>query len=56
VAFFGFVTPRGGKVHVAGLRLRVREGKFRAPDLLLVKDATDPRRQNRFWVGADLTL
>jgi Uma2 family endonuclease len=55
-AFAEFVTPRGGKVHFVGLRLRVRSGKFREPDLLLVRSATDPRRQNRFWTGADLTL
>jgi len=53
--FHAFVTPRGGKVHVAALRLRLRSGKFREPDLLLL-DAKDPRRQNRFWTGADLVL
>jgi Uma2 family endonuclease len=36
--------------------LRLRVGKFREPDLLLVLDAKDPRRQNRFWTGADLVL
>ena len=55
-AFVAFVKPRGGKVHFAGIRLRVQPGKFREPDLLLVKDAQDPRRENRFWAGADLTL
>ena len=35
LAFFGFVEPRGGKVHFAPLRLRIRPGKFREPDLLL---------------------
>ena len=40
----------------AALRLRIRPGKFREPDLLLVLSATDPRRQNRFWTGADLAL
>lgn len=55
-AFDGFVEPRGGKVRFAALRLRIRAGKFREPDLLLVRSATDPRRQNRFWTGADLAL
>jgi Uma2 family endonuclease len=55
-AFVGFVRPRGGKVHLAVLRLRVRAGKFREPDLLLLRSANDPRRQNRFWTGADLVL
>lgn len=40
----------------AGLRVRIRPGKFREPDLLLLLSASDPRRQNRFWTGADLAL
>jgi Uma2 family endonuclease len=54
--FFQFVTPRGGKVLFAPLRLRIRPGKFREPDLLLLLSATDSRRQNRFWLAADLAL
>lgn len=50
------LIPLGGTVHFSGIRLRIRPGKFREPDLLLVKSATDPRRRNRFWKGADLTL
>jgi Uma2 family endonuclease len=38
------------------LRLRIRAGKFREPDLLLLLSAADPRRQNRLWLGADLAL
>jgi Uma2 family endonuclease len=56
LAFHHFVQPRGGIVHFAALRLRIRAGKFREPDLLLLQSATDPRRQNRFWLGADLAL
>ena len=56
LAFFQFITPRGGKVHLAPLRLQIRPGKFRQPDLLLLLSATDPRRQDRFWLGADLAL
>jgi Uma2 family endonuclease len=56
LAFFQFMKPRGGKVHFAPVRLRIRPGKFREPDLLLLISATDPRRQNRFWLGADLAL
>ncbi len=41
---------------MAPLRLRIREGKYREPDLLLVLSAHDPRRQNRFWLGADLVV
>jgi Uma2 family endonuclease len=56
LAFFGFVQPRGGKVHFSPLRLRIRQGKFREPDLLVLLSATDSRRQNRYWLGADLAL
>jgi Uma2 family endonuclease len=56
LAFMHFIKPRAGKVHVAPLRLRIRPGKFREPDVLLLLSAKDPRRQNRFWLGADLAL
>jgi Uma2 family endonuclease len=56
LAFHAHVKHRGGKVYIAGLRLQVGPRKFREPDILLVLSATDPRRQNRFWTGADLTL
>jgi Uma2 family endonuclease len=55
-AFCAFVEPRGGTVQFAPLRLQIRAGKFREPDLLLLRSAADPRRQNRFWLGADLAL
>jgi len=56
LAFYGFVESRGGRVHFAPLRLQIRPGKFREPDLLLLVSAADSRRQNRFWLGADLAL
>jgi Uma2 family endonuclease len=56
VAFLQFLRPRNGSVYFAPLRLRIREGKFREPDLLLFLSATDPRLQNRFLLGADLAL
>ena len=40
----------------APLRLRIREGKFREPDLLALFDAKDPRRQDDYWRGADLVM
>lgn len=55
-AFTAFVRPRGGTVRFSGLRLQIRPAKIREPDLLLVRSSTDPRRQNRFWTGADLAL
>ena len=56
LALLAFVEPRGGKVLFAPLRMRIRANKFREPDLLLVREANDPRRQNRFWLGADLVV
>jgi Uma2 family endonuclease len=55
-AFVAFVEPRGGVVQFAPLRLRLSNGRFREPDLLLVRDAADPRRQNEYWLGADLAV
>ena len=54
--FRAWLRPRGGVVMVSGMRMRVREGKFRAPDILLLRDRSDPRRQNRYWQGADLVV
>ena len=51
-----FVGALGGTVFYAPLRLQLRPGKFREPDLLLLLDADDPRNQNRFWLGADLVV
>jgi len=56
LAFLNFIEPQGGKVRFSPLRLRIRPGKYREPDLLLLLSAADPRRQNRFWLGADLAL
>jgi Uma2 family endonuclease len=54
--FDGVVEPLGGILLFAPLRLRLRDGKIREPDMLVLLDAGDPRRQNRYWVGADLVL
>ena len=56
LALLEVVRPMGGAVFYSPLRLRVREGKFREPDLLLVRDAADPRAQNAYWLGADLVM
>lgn len=56
LAFFQFFESAGGTVQFAPLRLRIRPGKFREPDLLVLLAAADPRRQSRFWEGADLAL
>lgn len=54
--FKAHVAPLGGVVLFSALRLRIREGKFREPDLLLLRDRRDERYQDRFWLGADLVL
>ncbi len=56
VTLLSFLKPLGGKVHVAGIRLRIRANKYREPDLIALLSAKDPRRENRYWKGADLTL
>ena len=56
VAFRAYVKPRGGVVLFSALRMRIREGKFREPDLLLLRDRSDPRCQDRYWLGADLVV
>ena len=56
LALLAFIQRLGGKVQYAPLRLQIRPGKHREPDILLVRDANDPRRQNRYWLGADLVV
>ena len=52
--FRAYLKTRGGVVMFAALRMRIRPGKFREPDLLLLRDRTDARCQDRYWLGADL--
>ena len=54
--FHDHLDPRGGAVRFSALRLRIRAGKFREPDLLMVRDRSDPRRRDRYWLGADLVV
>lgn len=56
LGLLAFVRPRGGAVYYAPLRIEVRPGKFREPDLLLVTKADDPRAQDEFWLGADFVV
>lgn len=49
------ISPRG-IVRFSPLRLRLRDGKIREPDLLVLLDRNDPRRANRYWRGADLLM
>ncbi len=56
LALLAFVQPRGGTVFYAPLRLQIRPGKFREPDLLILCDVHDPRNQEVYWLGADLVV
>lgn len=46
----------GGTVFFAALRLQIRPRMYREPDLMLLLVKDDPRRQNRYWLGADLVV
>ncbi len=46
----------GGKVAFAPLRLRLWNGRFREPDILLLLSTDDSRLANEFWDGADLVV
>ena len=50
--FRDYVRPRGGIVLISALRMRIREGKFREPDILLLRNRSDPRYQDRYWMGS----
>ena len=52
--FRAYFRERDGVVMVAPLRLRIRAGQFREPDLLLLRHRDDPRYADRYWLGADL--
>ena len=46
----------GGTVLYSPLRVYIREDKYREPDLLLLRNAADPRGQDEYWFGADLVV
>ena len=46
----------GGVVLFAALRVRIRPGKFREPDLVVLLNRADRRVQDRFFFGADLVV
>ena len=45
-----------GVVRFAPLKLRLYDGRWREPDLLLLLDAKSPRRKNDGWTYADLVM
>jgi Uma2 family endonuclease len=54
--FKAVLQARGGKILVAPLRMQVRPGKFREPDILMLLQADDSRNQEAFWLGADIVI
>lgn len=56
LALRAFLRPRGGTVHVAALRVEIRPGVYREPEVVALRDARDPRRQDHYWRGADLVV
>lgn len=54
--FDAHLDPRGGFVLFAGLRVRIREDKFREPDLAALRSRSDPRNEARYWRGADVVV
>lgn len=56
LALYAFTGRLGGTVFFAPLRIQVHEGKYREPDLLLLRNADDPRAQDAYWLSADLVM
>ena len=56
-ALRAFVTPRKlGTVLMAVLRVRLRDGKFREPDIIFMRTQNASRRRDEYWHGADLVM
>lgn len=55
-ALAAYTRARGGVVMIAPFPLRIREGKYREPDLLMLRDTGDSRRNDARWTGADLVV
>ncbi|MBC8075956.1 MAG: Uma2 family endonuclease, partial [Chloroflexales bacterium] len=54
--FFAYIDAIGGIVLFSPLRVRVRPRKYREPDLVVLRDANDPRQNDRYWTGVDLAV
>ena len=55
-SLFTLIQTMGGIVLFAPFRVQIRSGKFREPDLLVLRNEHDPRNQDDFWPGADLVV
>jgi Uma2 family endonuclease len=57
LALYGFVEPRKlGDVFWNGIRVRIRPGKDRLPDVLFLHQDHLHLQHNRVWDGADLVM
>jgi len=53
--FEEYLRPNG-QAYYAPLRVRIRKGKFREPDLIIFRRRDDPRIEKRYLLGADLVV
>lgn len=52
-----FIAPgKLGEALCAPLRVKIREGKFREPDLVFMRTENQERIGEEFWTGADLVM
>ena len=52
-----FVLPRKlGEVLCAALRVKIRDGKFREPDVVFMREVHRSRIGEEYWDGADLVM
>lgn len=54
--FKAYAAQTGGRVSFAGLRVRLKHGRFREPDLVFLSAKRLHLRGNEFWSGADLVV
>jgi Uma2 family endonuclease len=50
------MTHQLGRVLFAPLRVQIRSGKYREPDLVFMLAEHAARRTNEYWLGADLVM
>jgi Uma2 family endonuclease len=56
-ALSAFVTPRRlGTALFSGIRVRLRKGKYREPDIVFMSAEHEDRVREKFWEGADLVM
>lgn len=57
VALLAWLQSRsGGELSVSGIRIKIREGKFREPDVAFLLPEHADRAGNAYWFGADLVV